>query len=167
MSFKTGGAMALVKKWILAFVNFLGRRAAPAFLRWLVEGSDFPKPDVLYTPLGPVAYASGERSQTLPLPSYTPSDGSPITIWLVSEAMRRSGQSETMQRDLNASLEVLRVDSVNRPLFMMFSSLQMAGLPIDEVFARVMANVLHVGFIAGRMTAAEAEPPEGSEPDVR
>jgi hypothetical protein len=131
--------MRFVRRWILSFIGWFGRVCVPPMMHWLADGD----PRFTQAPAG---------RQTVHEP-YTSSEGSPISIWVYQEALRRSSGSPTMQRDLNAALELMRVDSVSGPMFQMYTSLMIGGYPIQEVFYRVMANVVLIGYTAGLMQA--------------
>jgi hypothetical protein len=137
--------MRLIRRSILSFIDWFGRVGVPPMMRWLAD----------VDPQFAQALAGRRTMQTVHQP-YTSSEGSPISIWLYQEAQRRSSESPTMQRDLNAALELMRVDSVSGPMFRMYTSLMIEGYPIQEVFYRVMANVLLVGYTAGLMQADAA-----------
>lgn len=124
-------------------INTWGRRWAPPFLKWLATPNDSTA-------------GLGQAEDSAP---WTSSEGSPLTVWLVTAALRRSFESPTKQRDLNAALELMRLDSFQKPLFGMYVALLTSGrYPVEEVFARVFANLLLVGFIAGQMHEREPAP---------
>lgn len=132
--------MRLIRRSILSFIGWFGRVGVPPMMRWLADG------DPRFAPDTPAAR---------PAP-YTSPEGSPLSIWLFNEAQKRTFESPVVQRDLNAALELMRLESVSGPLMMMYSSLMVKGYPIPEVFCRVMANVLLVGYTAGLMQADAA-----------
>lgn len=138
----------MVRRWVLNFLEYVGRRWVPTMMRWLArDRADLIRP------------APGA-------PAWQDTGGSPLTIWLMDAAKRRSFESPTMQRDLNAALEILRLDSFNKPLMMLYVGLMAEGkYPIEEIFARVLANVLLLGFVAGQLHAQDPAP-TGAAPSV-
>ena len=74
----------MVRRWVLNFLEYVGRRWVPTMMRWLArDRADLIRP------------APGA-------PAWQDTGGSPLTIWLMAAAKRRSFESPTMQRDLNA-----------------------------------------------------------------
>lgn len=130
------GIRRTMKAALARGVTAIGRKIVPPFMRWLADG----ELDLVAAPVSaPQSYVSAE--------------GCPLTVWLLTAAMVRATEGPDAQRDLNGCLELMRLDSVHRPLMLMFASLQASGYPMEEVFFRTAANVLLIGFTAGRMYA--------------
>ena len=141
--------MRWLKRGILRVVNSLGPVVIPPLMRWLADGSKE------FDPPGPAGPPAGMPPPHAAPDGYTAPEGSPITVWLLSEAMARNAVRLDQQRDLNAAMETLRLDAFRQPLMLMYASLMMhSGYPIDEIFIRVFANVLVLGFVAGQIEGA-------------
>lgn len=127
-------------------------------VRWIVR----PTMQAIFLPLMKwcAGYIEVEASiVTRPALPFVEIRDSPINPWLLDAARRYQMDDPNMQRDLNASTELLR-GSVGPQLQVMFGHL-ITKYPPEEAFVRVSANAFYFGYTAGALVqSANAGTPQ-------